>query len=197
MAGTGADDSCPLDPRVERSRQVILEATLSELAERGYGPLTIEGVAARAGVGKATVYRHWPGKLALVEDAVRTLKASHDPPAGSSPRTELLEMFRNLARWAAESRWSSCIPAIIEAAERDPAVRESHHRFTSERRQRAADLVRQAIQSGEVSDGVDPELAAEALAGPIFYRRLMTPEPFDPDAVEALLDLVLGPRPAP
>ena len=195
MRSAGADGDCPLDPRVERSRQVILEATLTELAERGYGPLTIEGVAARAGVGKATVYRHWPGKLALVEDAVRTLKPSHDPPAGSSPRAELAEMFRNLARWTAESPWSSCIPAIIEAAERDPAVRESHHRFTSERRQRAADLVRQAIEAGEVRPDVDPALAAEAMAGPIFYRRLMTPEPFDPDAVEGLLDLVLGPAP--
>src|SRR5256885_1383400 len=63
------------DPRIERSRRVILEAALEELGQAGYGALTIESVAARAGVGKSTIYRHWPGKLALVEDAFRTLKA--------------------------------------------------------------------------------------------------------------------------
>ena len=59
-----------LDPRIERSRRVILEAALDELGAVGYGALTIEGVAARAGVGKSTIYRHWPGKLPLVEDAL-------------------------------------------------------------------------------------------------------------------------------
>ena len=63
------------DPRIERSRRVILEAVLEELGAVGYGALTIEAVAARAGVGKSTIYRYWPGKLALVEDAFRTLKA--------------------------------------------------------------------------------------------------------------------------
>jgi TetR/AcrR family transcriptional regulator, regulator of autoinduction and epiphytic fitness len=189
--------SCPLDPRVERSRQVILEATLSELAERGYGPLTIEGVAARAGVGKATVYRHWPGKLALVEAAIRSLKIAPAAPQSSSPRAQLVEMFRALAQFVARSQWSSCVPAIIEAAERDPAVRESHHRFTAERRGQAVELVRQAIAAGEVCPDRDPALVAEALAGPIFYRRLMSPDPFDPDDVDALVDLVLGPAPRP
>src|SRR5262245_19919967 len=69
------DAAVDVDPRVERSRRVILEAVLEELGEVGYGPMTIERVAARAGVGKSTVYRHWPGKLELVEDAFRTLKA--------------------------------------------------------------------------------------------------------------------------
>ena len=65
------------DPRIERSRRVILEAALAELGEVGYGALTIESVAARAGVGKSTIYRHWSGKLNLVEDAFRTLKLVH------------------------------------------------------------------------------------------------------------------------
>src|SRR4029078_13124760 len=59
-----------LDPRIERSRRVILEAALEELGAVGYGALTIEGVAARAGVGKSTIYRHWPGELPLVQGAV-------------------------------------------------------------------------------------------------------------------------------
>ncbi|HEY3485891.1 MAG TPA: helix-turn-helix domain-containing protein, partial [Ilumatobacteraceae bacterium] len=71
-----------LDPRVERSRRVIMEATLDELGEVGYGALSIESVARRAGVGKATVYRHWDGKLDLVTDSLVTLKSIIRPPEG-------------------------------------------------------------------------------------------------------------------
>ena len=63
-----------VDPRVERTRRVVLDATLDQLAEVGYGALTIEGVARSANVGKATIYRHWEGKLDLVSDAIRTLE---------------------------------------------------------------------------------------------------------------------------
>src|SRR5262245_16989843 len=81
-----------LDPRIERSRRVILEAALEELGAVGYGALTIEGVAARAGVGKSTIYRHWPGKLPLVEDAFRTLKA-HAAIPESGPIRERIVAF--------------------------------------------------------------------------------------------------------
>src|SRR5262249_39485671 len=75
---TMSPDAAPdwVDPRIERSRAVILEATLDELADVGYGAFTVEGVARRAGVSKATVYRHWDGKLELVADAVSRLKHS-------------------------------------------------------------------------------------------------------------------------
>src|ERR1700724_693047 len=64
--------AAPVDPRVERSRQVILQAALDELGEAGYGAFTIESVDSRAGVGKSTIYRHWPDKLALIADVFET-----------------------------------------------------------------------------------------------------------------------------
>jgi AcrR family transcriptional regulator len=85
------------DPRIERSRRVILEAVLEELGAVGYGSLTIEGVAARAGVGKSTIYRHWPGKLALVEDAFRTLKAQALIPDTGSLRDRMVAFLEQLA----------------------------------------------------------------------------------------------------
>ena len=66
------------DPRVERSRQVILAAALGELGEAGYGAFTIESVAARAGVAKSTIYRHWPDKITLIADAFETFKRSDE-----------------------------------------------------------------------------------------------------------------------
>ena len=180
-----------IDPRVERSRQVILQATLDELGDHGYGGLTIEGVAARAGVGKATVYRHWDGKLALVEAALEQLKADVVPILEGSPRERVVQLFRGLAGYVSESQFAKCIPAIIDAAERDPAVRAFHHRFTTARRAQSLQLIQEAQAAGEIEPEVDAEAAVDAIAGAIFLRRLFTPSCMSGDEVDALLALVL------
>jgi AcrR family transcriptional regulator len=185
-----------LDPRVERSRRVILEAVLDELGEVGYGPMTIEGVAARAGVGKSTIYRHWPGKLELVEDAFRTLKASVIVPESGAFRDRVIGLLRQVAMLVAESTYSACMPALIEAAERDPKVRDFHNRFSAERRAVLIDLLRSGIESGDLPTTSDPELLADALVCPIVLRRLMMPEPCDPDLVPSLVDQVLPAEPS-
>src|SRR5918994_7987408 len=95
--GSGPGTLAEPDPRVERSRRVILEAVLDELGAVGYGALTIEGVAARAGVGKSTIYRHWGGKLALVEDAFRTLKAQVVVPESGCLRDRVIGMLEQVA----------------------------------------------------------------------------------------------------
>lgn len=179
------------DPRIERSRRVILEATIEELGEVGYGALTIEAVAARAGVGKSTIYRHWPGKLALVEDAIRTLKAVVLVPEAGTLRERVTAFLERLAVLVEESTYSACMPALIEAAERDPQVREFHCRFSMERRTVLVDVLRAAVESGELPSDTDPELLADALVGPIVMRRLMMYEPFDPKLVPALVAQVL------
>jgi TetR/AcrR family transcriptional regulator of autoinduction and epiphytic fitness len=179
------------DPRVERSRRVILEAVLEELGEVGYGALTIEAVAARAGVGKSTIYRHWPGKLELVEDAFRTLKASVDVPAEGSLRDRVVAVIEQVACLVEQSTYSTCMPALIDAAERDPKVREFHNRFSAERRAVLVGLLRDAIGTGELPSTADPELLADALVGPILLRRLMLGEPVDPALASALVDQVL------
>jgi len=179
------------DPRVERSRRVILEAALAELGESGYGALTIESVAARAGVGKSTIYRHWPGKLALVEDAFRTLKAQALIPDSGPIRERITAFLEQIAHLVEESTYSACMPALIEAAERDPQVRAFHCNFSAERRAVLVDVLRDATASGELPPATDPELLADALIGPIVMRRLMLFETFDPKLVPALVDQVL------
>ena len=179
------------DPRVERSRRVILEAVLEELGAVGYGALTIEAVAARAGVGKSTIYRHWAGKLSLVEDAFRTLKAQVLVPESGTLRERVIGILQQVAGLVEESTYSACMPALIDAAERDPQVREFHCRFSSERRAVLVDVLREAVDSGELPAHVDAELLADALVGPIVLRRLMMYETFDPKLVPALVDQLL------
>jgi AcrR family transcriptional regulator len=182
------------DPRVERSRRVILEAVLDELGAVGYGALTIESVAARAGVGKSTIYRHWAGKLELVEDAFRTLKAPIVAPEGGTLRERVLSVLEQVACLVQESTYSACMPALIEASERDPKVRAFHLSFSAERRAVLVGLLRDAVTAGELPPSTDPELLADALVGPILLRRLMLAEPVEPGIAAELVDQLL---PAP
>jgi AcrR family transcriptional regulator len=180
------------DPRVERSRLVILRAAVEELAAVGYGGVTIESIAARAGVGKSTIYRHWPDKLGLIADAFETFHEQMVPDLGIlSVRESVALLLRHVAEVVVDSTFSRCIPALIEGAERDPRVREFHHRYSAHRRQALIDLIATGIDAGEVSPEVDPELATTALLGAIFYRRLMTERPFHPADAERLVDAVL------
>ena len=179
------------DPRIERSRRVILEAVLDELGAVGYGALTIEAVAARAGVGKSTIYRHWPGKLALVEDAFRTLKAQAVIPESGPIRERITTFLEQLAELVEASTYSACMPALIDAAERDPQVRAFHCDFSAERRAVLVDVLCGAVSNGELPADTNAELLADALVGPIVMRRLMSYEPFDPAQVPALVDQVM------
>jgi AcrR family transcriptional regulator len=185
------------DPRIERSRQVILRAALAELGEAGYGAFTIESVATRAGVAKSTIYRHWPDKVTLIADAFETAHAHTVPPIEAlTARQGLHRLLQHVAEVVAGSAFSASIPALIEGAERDPRLREFRHRYSAQRRQSLTSLILQGMANGEFPAGADPELAVQALLGPIFYQRLMTSEPFDPGRVGDLIDTVLG-LPAP
>ncbi|HZT50746.1 MAG TPA: TetR/AcrR family transcriptional regulator [Stellaceae bacterium] len=184
-----------VDPRIERSRQVILQAVLEELSETGYGALTIESAARRAGVGKATIYRHWPDKIALIADAFKLLQQQRDPELSTgSPREKLERILRHVADVVADSPFSSCLPALIEGAERDRAVRRFHHHFQAESRKPLIALLASGVASGDFPRRIDPETGAFALLGAIFFCRLMTSTPFPQERVRVLIDTVLGPN---
>jgi TetR/AcrR family transcriptional regulator, regulator of autoinduction and epiphytic fitness len=188
--------AAPVDPRVERSRQVILQAALDELGYAGYGAFTIESVAARAGVGKSTIYRHWPDKLALIADAFETFHVQMVPSVESgSARERVVRLVHHVAEVVVDSTFSLCIPALIEGAERDRRVRAFHHRYSAERRQSLVDVIAGGVATGEFGVDVDAELACLALLGPIFYCRLMSGEPFDPERADDLVATVLGAAP--
>jgi AcrR family transcriptional regulator len=183
-----------IDPRIERSRMVILKAAVDELGDVGYGAFTIESVAARARVGKSTIYRHWPDRLALIADAFETFHEQMVPSLEQRSARESVELLvRHVAEVVVDSTFSRCIPALIEGAERDARLREFHHRYSADRRQTLIDVIARGVAKGELRAGLDPELATVALLGTIFYRRLMSGDPFDPDRAGELVDTVLGP----
>lgn len=192
----GVAEGCRgVDPRIERSRRIILATTLDLLAELGYGGLTIEAVAGRAGVGKSTIYRQWSGKPELVEAAIRTLKAGVVPPARGTVRQRLIVLLERIATRISDSTWSACLPAIIDGAERDPELLVIHQRFVREQRQVMVDLLAEGVARGELMIPADADLGlvAACLVGPIMVGRLLLQEPFDPANAAGLVSLVLPP----
>lgn len=187
-----------IDPRVERSRRVIRQAALAELAETGYGGFTIESVAARARAGKSTIYRHWGTKLALIADALETFNEQppHHPSDGT-PRERVEELLRHFAEVFRDTTLSACIPALIEAAEHNTTVRDFYHQFSARHRQALTDAVADGVASGDFPPRLDPEWVSLALSGAVLYRRLLTQQPFDPAQAGALIDNLLGSHPTP
>ena len=181
------------DPRVARSRLRVLRAALEELASVGYGRFAIESVATRSGVAKSTIYRHWKGKLPLIAEAFETLNEQPAAPSeGGTPRERIQRLVQHVAEVMLDSPFSACVPALVEASERDPHVRAFHYGYNDGRRQRLIDAIAEGIAAGDFPPDLDPETAALALVGPIFYRRLMTAERFDPADAAQLVGLVLG-----
>jgi TetR/AcrR family transcriptional regulator, regulator of autoinduction and epiphytic fitness len=143
---------------------------------------------------RSTIYRHWPDKLALITDALEVLNQQPMPRLDDeTPRTRVHTLLAHLARALTGSPLSSCVPARIDAAEHNSDVREFHDRYHAQRCRALVKAIGSGVAAGDFPPATDPELAAHSLAGAIFYRRLMTREPFDPDRVDELVDLVLGP----
>ena len=183
-----------MDPRIRRTRDAVLPATLSVLAERGFADFTMEGVAEAAGVSKSTVYRHWPTKLLLLRDALEGLNRQPDVELEAGPaRVRIERLLEHLRAALSDSVVSACIPALVEAAERHPEVAEFLHQYSDHRRSTLTAVIRKGIEEGELPTHLDPELAALALSGPIFYRRIMTANPLPAADIPRLVRQVLGP----
>ena len=183
-----------MDPRIQRTRDTVLPATLSLLAERGFAGFTMEGVAEATGVSKSTVYRHWPTKLALLRDALEELNVQPavDPEEGLA-RVQVERLLKHLVAALSSSVIGSCIPALVEAAEHHSEVAEFLHGYSDRRRSTLTGVLKKGIEEGELHAHLDPELASIALSGPIFYRRLMTASPLTVKDVPRLVRQVLGP----
>lgn len=182
-----------VDPRVARTRHVVLTAVFEQLAQVGHAGFTIESVAARCGVGKSTIYRHWDSKLQLILDAMHELTTRPAPAPDGPPRERIRRLLHHLGNALTDGTLGPAIPALIEAAERDGDVRALLNEYTEVRRRVLVDAIRLAIEAQQVRSGIDPECAAQALSGAILSARLMTSTPLTGTAIDHLLDTVLGP----
>jgi AcrR family transcriptional regulator len=179
--------------RSERSHQAILAATQDLLVERGYRQLTIEGVAARAGVGKQTIYRWWPSRAALVLEAYLAGSDAIPPPADSgSTREDVRALLVWLAEVLAQPIGGRVVAGLIADLQHDPDLAEGFHRAVvpARRRPMLAALER-GRERGEIPAGADLGIAVDALHGAVFYRLLLSGEPLDDAFAGRVADQVL------
>ena len=189
----------PGRPRSETARVAILRSALNLLGKNGYEQLTIADVAASANVGKATVYRWWPNKAALIADAFAgsATRRLHFPDTGSV-NADMSQQMRQLIKVFRSPR-GRVVSAILAGGQSDKelifAFRE---RFLWPRRQEAYATLQRGIRRGEVRKNINKDLLLDSLYGPIYMRFLIRHDNLTPQFVDELCGLVLGgarPRP--
>jgi AcrR family transcriptional regulator len=191
--GGGRRKRSPGRPRSEPARLAILRSTLKLLGENGFSDLSIEAVAARANVGKATVYRWWPNKAALITDAFAssTGRKLHFPDTGSV-YTDMSQQMRQVVKIFRSPR-GRILSAILAAGQSDKDVIAAfRERFMKPRRHEAYATLKRGIQRGELRKDVDMDLLLDSLYGPIYMRFLIRHASLTPDFVDHLCELVLA-----
>lgn len=183
----------PGRPRSEKARVAILRSTLKILGETGFADLTMEGVASHADVGKATLYRWWPNKGALIADAFAssTTRNLRFPDTGSV-ETDMSRQMRQLVK-VFRSRRGRIVSAILAAGQSDKdLIAAFRDRFLWPRRREAYATLKRGIQRGELRKNTDLDLLLDSLYGPIYMRFLIRHGHLNPDFVDHLCKLVLG-----
>jgi AcrR family transcriptional regulator len=179
-------------PREERADRAILAAALELMAEHGVRDLRMEDVADRAGVGKATIYRRHRSKDELVMAAVAALVTEIGVPDTGSTREDLLRLMHAAVEVYSGSVEAGVMPGLVDAMSRDAefarAVREG---FLAGRRAAVRTVLERGVERGDLCADLDLELALDVLAGPLFYRLLVTGGPIDRRLAEGVVDLLL------
>jgi AcrR family transcriptional regulator len=171
--------------------QAILQAALEVVAERGYDGLSVEAIAARAEVGKATIYRRWANRDEVLAAAAETFVRSTGVPDTGAVGTDLrwlLQSSISVYRGLAGRVMPGLISAMAQNAELAAAVRDG---FVGGRREALRAVVERGIQRGELRPDVDLELTLDLLTAPLFYRFLITGAPLDEDVASGLVEVVL------
>ena len=186
-------------PRSAEAEEAILRTALEILDDVGYGSFSIEAVAARAGVGRPTIYRRWPSKLELAIEAVIRLA----PPLKVTDTGDPLADFRRLVGVLLPDMSSSAAGRAIIAMASDPEVhgglaRHLDERYLRPRRAVFVDLLRRAADAGQIRPDLDFELLIDLVVGAALYRWLATGQPVNRQAARQIIDTVLdlaAPRP--
>lgn len=170
--------------RSARVREAVLTATLDELEHGGYAALTVEAVAARAGVHKTTVYRRWPTLDDLLVDALTewSLEALPVPDTGSID-TDLVALGRELADVLNEGVGRQIAAFVLTAGLRSARLSEATRRYFDYQAARAVPTVTQAIDRGELPASCDANALLTTFRAPLFYRMVTTGDPIDDDLI--------------
>lgn len=184
----------PGRPRSARVEHAVVEAVLVLLTEGStVETLSIEAVAARAGVGKAAIYRRWRGKEALLVDAVGRLKGPLPATAGTSVRADLVTLLGPGPR-RPDQRMTRIMSCLVPEVHRSPERYRLYQQLVEPRRQALREVLQRGVRTGELRPDADVEAALAVLMGPILIQKMLRWHPWLDDAAlpERVVDTVLA-----
>jgi AcrR family transcriptional regulator len=179
-------------PRSAIADRAIREAAVDLFAERGFEGFSVEDVADRAGVSKATVYRRYPSKVDLVVEAGSCLATDvvRFPDTGNL-RDDVRGLARSLVNAFENTRAGKMMPVMTFERRRYPELDDRYRKFLADRKARTRAVLRRAVDRGELPDDTDIGVMSSTLVGPIFHRLMITQEPLNDAFVDALVDALL------
>lgn len=182
--------------RSERSRKAILDATLALLHESGYSDLTVEAIAARAGVGKQTIYRWWPGRGAVVLDALADQLTSAGPPVlpdSGDMAADLRAVVRAIVAELADPRLSATTRALtIETLSSETLAEQVRDRLLRPQLEAVKDRLMSAREAGQLWAGADLDQAVELLIGPPYHRWMLHTGPLTDEYADGIVELAMA-----
>jgi AcrR family transcriptional regulator len=195
MTETAAEAPRRGRPRSEKAKQAILTATSELLLDRGLNSMSMDDVAERAGVSKATIYRWWGSKELLALDALATAWAAPMPAAQRDTGTlrgDLLARFRPWMRQLNEQPFGRVIAGLVAEAQTDPEFAKLYlEHFVHPRRDATRVLLVRAVDRGEIAADADLEVALDLLYGPVYHRLLHQHAPLTERFVQEVVDSVI------
>jgi AcrR family transcriptional regulator len=184
-------DSKMLDVRVRRSRVKVLDVTAELLLERGFAGASVDEITRRSGVAKTTIYRHWPTRGDLLRDACSSIGTPLEVPDTGSFEGDVTALVTSLAHLLRSEKWTSVLPSVIDAAERDPDIAAVYSRLQEGYSAPLQSIIQRAMQKGELPKTTDADMLVAALTGPLFYRRWFSREPLTTAFAKQIVRLVL------
>lgn len=179
------------DPRIERTRELVAAAALELLREDGPEAVTHQRVAERAGIGRATVYRHWPDRQSLMFDALEALSLSISTPADRPVRECLVFMLETLCD-RLETPVAFAMSSLIARAEWEPEVRAFLNGVLMHARDEIETLLKRGAAEENLQIDVPIDTALSLIAGPFFYERFIAGRILSREHIPAHVDVLLA-----
>ncbi len=190
MSASGENSASTGRPRSEEAHKAILNATLELLAEVGFSALTVEGVATRAGVGKATIYRRWTSKLPLVVEAFGQLPGFVEVDTGNLAE-DLKKLLRGYLQVFNSTALAAVLPSLAGERSHNPELSQLFEPVSMDRRRPLQTAFERAVERGELSPDVDLGLAADLVVGPIAVSIFFKGGKLSPKMVGPMVDMAL------
>lgn len=191
-AGAPAQGPEPLRRSKEAVKEASLAAAYELMTESGLSGVSVDEVSRRSGVAKTTIYRYWPSRSALLLEACGQMAPKFEGPDTGTFEGDLTAMAMAMAYRLRTERWTSVVPSVIDAAERDEKIAELQVREHAGMMAAFGPVAERAQARGELGPNFDVSQLTAAIAGPLFYRRWFSREELDDAFVRGVVERAIG-----